>query len=127
MPYIAWSEDGVFGFPVAAVLLLGRYVSELFGHKAGKELPQAWPFERLGYHHAGARPGKGCQACRGMLLIAHNFESLRVATSFIHTVADSLSQTLKEGMHINPGKALRFPCAAATPTFMSRRQPRCRT
>lgn len=58
VPYIAWSEDGFFGFPVAATLLLGKYMAELFGRKAGVELPQSWPFKRLGYHHSGARPGK---------------------------------------------------------------------
>ena len=54
MPYVAWSEDGFFGFPLAVTLLLGKYVSELFGHRAGEELPQERPFRRLGYHHTGA-------------------------------------------------------------------------
>ena len=63
VPYIAWSEDGFFGFPVALLLLGGKYVSELFGRKAGVELPQSWPFKRLGYHHSGARPGDQVQWC----------------------------------------------------------------
>ena len=63
VPYIAWSEDGFFGLPVALVLLMGKYVAELFGRKAGVELPQSWPFTRLGYHHAGAWPGNGCGCC----------------------------------------------------------------
>ncbi|KAK9842002.1 hypothetical protein WJX81_003660 [Elliptochloris bilobata] len=49
VPYIAWSEDGFFGLPLALVLLFGTYVSELFGKRAGEE----HDFSRLGFHHAG--------------------------------------------------------------------------